>query len=451
MVKDTLPSHDQLLTRRSLPRSTRLVYLATQVIAHLAVPLLALALIFRSIREPSHLRHLADRLGFGPVGPKGAVWIYAASLGETRAASPLIRRIIADGRPVLLSHLSPAGLAEGWRLFPDETLVTHRYIPLDLFWAMRLFLWRARPQLGLVLEIEIWPAMMIEATRAGVPMMMVNGNLLERSMGNMRWPRRHLLALYRLFARVFTRDSSYRDRYLAVGVQADRIEIVGEMKYDQWIEPIHLELGKRLRQGWNGAERILMIASSVRDEEAPLLEMVQRLLAADPGLRVIWAPRSPQRFEAVANALTKLGIAVVRRSALGAMLEGGVADARVLLGDSTGEMNIWYAMADLVFVGASLVDHGGHNIMEPMALGCPVVMGPSTFGVAFAVEPARSAGAMDSVSDVHKLEDRIASLLANDTERMAMAAAARRFADAQGGAASRTYAGLRPYFVPPRH
>jgi 3-deoxy-D-manno-octulosonic-acid transferase len=336
-------------------------------------------------------------------------------------------------------------------LFPDEPLITHRYIPLDLFWAVRLFLRRARPRLGLVLEIEIWPAMMIEATRAGVPMVMANGNLLERSIGGMRWPRRHLLALYRLFARVFTRDAAYRDRYLAVGVQADRIDVVGEMKYDQWIEPHHLEQGKRLRQGWNGAERVLLIASSVRDEEAPLLEMVQRLLAGDSGLRVIWAPRSPQRFDAVANALTKLGIAVMRRTSLGPMMAEQPVDARVIVGDSTGEMNIWYAMADLVFVGASLVDHGGHNIMEPMALGCPVVMGPSTFGVAFAVEPARSAGAMDSLPDVHKLEDRIVSLLANDTERMAMATAARRFADAQGGAASRTYAGLRPYLVPPRH
>lgn len=450
-MKQMVISQQPLPTLTLLRRSTRLLYIVTQALAHLAIPLVALVLIFRSIKEPNHLRQLSERLGLGPLGPKGAVWIYAASLGETRAASPLIRRIIADGQPVLLTHQSPAGLAEGWRLFPDEPLITHRYIPLDLFWAVRLFLWRARPRLGLVLEIEIWPAMMIEATRAGVPMVMANGNLLERSIGGMRWPRRHLLALYRLFARVFTRDAAYRDRYLFIGVPADRIDVVGEMKYDQWIEPNHLEQGRLLRQCWKGAERVLLIASSVREEEVPLLAMVRRLLAADHGLRVIWAPRSPQRFDAVANELSNLGITVIRRSSLGPTIAEQPVDARVIVGDSTGEMNIWYAMADLVFVGASLVDHGGHNIMEPMALGCPVVMGPSTFGVAFAVEPARSAGAMDSLPDVHKLEDRIVSLLANDTERMAMAVAARRFADAQGGAASRTYAGLRPYLVPPRH
>jgi len=450
-VKETVTLQHPLPTIKLLPGATRLLYPISQAIAHLAVPVLALLLLLRSIREPDHLRRLADRLGLGPVGPKGAVWIYAASLGETRAASPLIRRIIADGQTVLLTHQSPAGLAEGLRLFPNEVLITHRYIPLDLFWALRLFLRRAQPRMGLVLEIEIWPAMMIEATRAGVPMVMANGNLLERSIAGMRWPRRHLLALYRLFARVFTRNEAYRDRYLAVGVQADRIDVVGEMKYDQWIEPHHLEQGKRLRLAWKGAERVLLIASSVRDEEAPLLAMVRKLMAADPGLRVIWAPRSPQRFDAVAQALTSLGIAVIRRSDLGPTVSGQPGDARVLVGDSTGEMNIWYAMADLVFVGASLVDHGGHNIMEPMALGCPVVMGPSTYGVAFAVEPASAVGAMDSLPDAEKLEERIAYLLANGSVRAAMASAAQRFADTQSGAASRTYAGLKPLLVPPSH
>ncbi|MDM7932007.1 3-deoxy-D-manno-octulosonic acid transferase [Tabrizicola sp.] len=435
----------------ALPRTTRIVYVGIQVLAHLALPVLAFFLAIRAVREPAHLRHLSHRLGLGPVGPQGAVWIYAASLGETRAASPLIRQLVAAGHPVLLAHLSPAGMAEGWRLFPDQPLITHRYMPLDLFWAVQLFLRRARPKLGLVLEVEIWPAMMIEATRAGVPMVMVNGNLLDRSMGAMRGARRHLMALYRLFSQVYTRDAAYRARYLTVGVPPERIEVVGEMKYDQWIDPSHLEQGKALRARWTGAARVLMIASSVKDEEPILLPMITRLLAADPGLRVIWAPRSPQRFSSVAEGLAAAGVSVVRRTALGAEVAGPMPDAKVLVGDSTGEMNIWYAMADLVFVGASLVDHGGHNIMEPMALGCPVVMGPSTYGVASAVIPATRAGAMNSLPDADALESRVLALLADATARATMGRQALAFASEQTGAAARTLAGLQPMLTGPCH
>ncbi len=431
-----------------LPRSTRLMYVAMQVLAHLALPLLALLTIWRAVKEPAHLTHLSHRFGLGPVGPRGAVWVYAASLGETRAASPLIRAIIATGQPVLLTHLSPGGMAEGWRLFPDQPLVTHRYMPLDLFWAVRLFLRRAKPRLGMVLEIEIWPAMMIEATRAGVPMVMANGNLLDRSIKP--GLRRHLMQLYALFSHIFTRDDTYRTRYLSVGVPPARITVVGEMKYDQWIDPAQPAQGAALRAKWPGAARVLMIASSVEGEEPALTGMVEGLLVQIPDLRVVWVPRSAQRFDAVAQAVAGLG--VQRRSELGAAMEGALLPGtQVLIGDSLGEMNAYYAMADLVFVGASLIDHGGHNIMEPMALGRPVVMGPSTYGVAFAAGPAAQAGAFESLPDAAALEARIAALLQDAPRLAAMGRAATAFAADQTGAAARTFAGLQPWLGHPHH
>lgn len=431
-----------------LPRSTRVLYVVMQVVAHVALPLLALLTVWRAVKEPAHLTHLSQRFGLGQVGPRRAVWVYAASLGETRAASPLIRAIIATGQPVLLTHLSPAGMAEGWRLFPDQPLVTHRYMPLDLFWAVRLFLWRAKPRLGLVLEIEIWPAMMIEATRAGVPMVMANGNLLDRSIKP--GLRHHLMQLYALFSHIFTRDDAYHARYLSVGVQASRITVVGEMKYDQWIDPAQLAQGAALRARWPGAARVLMIASSVEGEETALMRMVEGLLRRMPDLRVVWVPRSAQRFDAVEQAVAGLG--VQRRSTLGSAMDGAIdPGTRVLVGDSLGEMNAYYAMADLVFVGASLIDHGGHNIMEPMALGRPVVMGPSTYGVAFAAGPAAQAGAFESLPDAVALGARIAQLLQDVPALTAMARAAAAFAADQTGAAGRTFAGLQPWLRHPHH
>jgi 3-deoxy-D-manno-octulosonic-acid transferase len=436
----------QGITLRLLPVGTRALYVAAQALAHLLVPLLAVLLALRARREPGHLQHLSHRLGLGPVGPGGAVWVYAASLGETRAASPLIRRLREAGHPVLLTHQSPAGLAEGWRLFPDDPGIVHRYVPLDLFWAVRLFLRRAHPKALIVLEIELWPAMLIETVRKRVPVVMANGNLLDRALQRQSGFRGHVLRLYHLFTAIFTREEAYRDRYLAIGVDPDRVHVVGELKYDQWIDAAHPAMGRALRARWPGAERVLMIASSVEAEEAILLPMVPRLLAADPGLRLLWVPRSPQRFEAVAGMLAAAGIQTTRRSTLGPEMTATMPDVRVLVGDSIGEMNAYYPMADLVFVGASLIDHGGHNIMEPMALGRPVVMGPSIYGIAFAAGPAAEAGAFESLPDAAALEARIAALLADKGALTRMTEAAQGFTANQTGAAQRTLRGLEALF-----
>jgi len=433
------------------PKGVRVAYWVQQGLMHLALPLIPLLLLWRGRREPGHLRGWADRFGFGPVGPKGAVWIYAASLGETRAASPLIRRLRADGIPVILSHLSPAGLQEGWRLFPDDAGIIHRYVPIDVFWAVRLFLHRAQPRLGIVLEIEIWPAMLIEAHRAAMPMVMANGNLVEQSLARQSGLRRPLLALYQGFSHIFTRTEAFRDRYSSLGVAPERVSVVGEMKYDQWIDPRHPAMGQTLRKAWD-ADQVLMIASSVKDEEPALLAMVQALLRQMPRLGVLWVPRSAQRFDSAMEMLTSAGVATLRRSCLAADMAGKVPmGTRVIVGDSLGEMNAYYPMADLVFVGASLVDHGGHNIMEPMAFGKPVVMGPSTYGIAFAAEPAARAGAFESLPDAHALQARIAALLADGTALDAMGKAALAFATQQTGAADRTYAGLKPLIAPTQH
>lgn len=422
--------------------ATWAIYVATQVLLHLAIPVALCILIHRSIREPAHLRGILQRFGLGPVGERGAIWIYAASLGETRAAAPLIRQIRSAGRPVLLTHFSPAGLAEGWRLFPDDAGVTHRYMPFDLFWAVRLFLWRARPEMGVILEIEIYPAMLMEARRAGVAMVMANGNLLEESLTKMNGARRHLIQLYQEFTYIFTRNTDYRNRYIRIGVSADRICVVGDLKSDLWVDPEHPVMGMGLRSRW-GVERVLLIASSVRDEEPLLLQMAKELLERDQGLGILWVPRSPQRFFPVTQALAPITGQVLRRSSLGTAMEGDLPKAcRVIVGDSIGEMNAYYPMADLVFVGASLAQHGGHNVIEPMVHGKGIVMGPSIYGVAFAAEPARTAGALESLSSPEALFQRITELLCDPAKLSSMGQAALTCQEQFIGAAGRTWLGI---------
>ncbi|WP_417271589.1 3-deoxy-D-manno-octulosonic acid transferase [Celeribacter sp.] len=433
-----------IVSLKDLPLVTRIVCVVEQGLVHVLLPLVFILLAVRARKEPAHLHHLSHRLGFSPPCPKGAVWVFAASLGETRAASPLIRRLRAAGHHVILSHQSPAGLAEGARLFAQDEGVTQCYVPLDVFWAVRLFLRRTRPVALVVMEIELWPAMLFETVRKGIPAVMANGNLLERSIGNGRGLRGQVLKLYYLFSHIFTRTQEYSDRYSRIGVDPSRVSVVGDMKFDQLIDPTHLALSDRLRTAFDGGARVLMIASSVEAEERILLPMVARLLAADSGLRVLWAPRSPQRFQAVADALVSLGLTVAQRSSFGADAGATLPQVQVLVGDSTGEMNAYYPLADLVFVGASLVDHGGHNIVEPMALGRPVVMGPSTYGIDFVAEPAARVGAFESLPDAAALEARIAALLADPSALAQMGAAAEAFMANQTGASDRTFSGLQP-------
>lgn len=432
-----------------LPATTRALYALTQVLAHLALPFAPLLALQRARHERGVLHGLSHRFGLGPTGGGGAVWVFAASLGEVRAASPLVECLRGAGHTVILSYQTPAGLDEGRRLFAADREITHRYVPLDLFWAVRLFLRRARPALLIVLEVEIWPAMLIETARAGVPVVLANGNLVFRSPDRRHsWLKRQLFRLYGLFDHVFTRTDAFRQRYIEIGVAPERISVVGELKYDQRIDPADTERGERLRKAWPGAERVLMLASSVQDEEAALLAMVVRRLAADRGLRVVWVPRSPQRFAAVAAALRGAGIACVQRSTLGPGMAGPVPEgADVLVGDSIGEMNSYYAMADLVFVGASLGELGGHNIMEPLSLGKPVVMGPSIWGIAFDAEPAASAGAFESLPDADALERRIAALMSDPDALRLMSARAASHAARRTGAARRTHVGLERFIA----
>ena len=428
---------------KDLQFSTKTFYVIEQIIAHMLIPLIILLLIFRSRKEPAHLKNLKHRIGFGPVGQKGAIWVYAASLGETRAASPLIYRLRSEGFKVLLTHQSPAGLAEGARIFGLDNGVTQCYVPLDLFWAFRIFLQRSKPLALVVMEIEIWPAMLIETARKGVLVTMANGNLLDRSTDKKDYLRRRLNNLYQIFNHIFTRTDEYRSRYLSIGVKPENVSVVGELKFDQLIDPSQLHLSKKLHSKLIGAQRILMIASSVRAEERLLLPMVVRLISADPGLRVVWVPRSPQRFRAVEDALTAKGVTVQKRSSMGSLIDGTPTNAQVLLGDSIGEMNVYYPLADLVFVGASLVDHGGHNVVEPMALGKPIVMGPSIYGVAFAASPAAIDGALEILPDAKALETRITALMLNSGSLAQMSAAATNFINNKAGAADKSCVGIK--------
>ena len=391
---------------------------------------------WRFLKEPSHLKRLSDRFGLTSIQSKNSIWIYAASLGEMNAAQPLVQIFIDNGYDVLLTHLSPAGLKAGQKFFGNHARVEHHYMPLDFFLMVRMFLLRARPACGIVLEIEIWPAMLVEADRLGIPMYMANGNLLDRAMPRLKNWRKSNLHMYRLFDHIFTRNQDYANRYVATGVQSNDITITGELKLDTPRDPVLISRGQEMREAWLSNNFTFMICSSVKVEEDLLMKCCVELLKDLPKMRIIWVPRSPQRFDAVYNKAQMAGLLSMKRSNTRDSIPNAT---QLFIGDSIGEMDLYLGMADIVFVGASFSKDGGHNIVEPFSASCPVVMGPSTYGIDFIANDAASVGIFHSFNTSEEMKNFIIDIAKSPQQLQQLKSASLAFSKINVGASGRCY------------
>ena len=419
-----------------LPLSTLLIYALYQTIFPFFIIYGLLIALKRSLKEPSHLKRLSDRFGLGPIGEKGAIWIYAASLGEMNAARPLVQVFLDNGHYILLTHLSPAGLEAGQKFFGDNPKVTHRYMPLDFFLLVRLFLLRARPSCGIVLEIETWPAMLVEADKLKLPMYLANGNLVALALKRLESWKRHSLYMYRLFNHIFTRSEEYVDRYRGTGVQLQDLTVIGDLKLENPRNPELIAKGQAWRKAWVDESFTLLIASSVQAEEEILIQSCIELFKKVPNMRVIWVPRSPQRFEALSKKIKNAGIVSTNRSKV---FNDISPINRLLVGDSIGEMDLYLGMADIVFVGASFNNGGGHNIVEALSAGCPVVMGPSTHGIDEVAKDAASAGVFYSFAKPEEMTSFVIGISKSSQKLDQMRTASSTFCKMNVGASQLCY------------
>ncbi len=400
----------------------------------LAVPLIPLRLLWRGRRERGYLRHWRERVALAPAPTTEALWIHAVSVGEMRAAQPLIAALRAahPGVPLLLTCMTPTGRATAEALYGAFARIV--YLPYDYAGSVRRFLRRARPRLGILMETELWPNLIHAAARAGIPLVLANARLSERSArGYARLP-----ALARASLRsidvVAAQSEADAARLLRLG--ASSVHVTGNLKFDITPPPPLLELGAAWRTQWGGRP-VLLAASTREGEEAAILRAFAARAPAD--VLLVLVPRHPQRFDAVAALIEAAGLDGQRRSALdGAPLK---ADTRVLLGDSLGEMFAYYAACDLAFVGGSLLPLGGQNLIEPASVGRPVLVGPHTFNFDAATQQAIEAGAAVRVDDADALVAGALQLLGDAPARARMAEAGRRFAAAHRGAAAQV-AGL---------
>ena len=406
----------------------------------LLLPLLLVRLLLRARREPVYGQALPERVGLGPASAPGALWLHAVSLGETRAAEPLVRalRQLRPDLRLLLTHGTATGLAAGVALLgPDD----HQcWLPLDTPGAVRRFLARHQPALGVLMETEVWPQLLDAARRAGVPVALANGRLSEKSLRQSLRFDALLRPAARSLALALAQTEADAQRLRQAG--AVNVQVAGNIKFDQQPSPELLAVG----ESWSaGLSRPVVLAASWREgEDAPLLSAWQSMLASTalsatelPPLLLL-VPRHPQRFDDVARQVSEAGLTLVRRSSWGGGGPGALArEAQVWLGDSMGEMPAYYACADVALLGGSFAPLGGQNLIEAAACGCPVVMGPHTFNFAQAAERAEAAGAAQRCADLSSAVVSACALAVDAEALAAVASAAQAFALQDQGAAPR--------------
>jgi 3-deoxy-D-manno-octulosonic-acid transferase len=390
----------------------------------LLLPFIPLRLFLRGLKERGYWRNLPERFGSSGTLTRHPLWVHAVSVGETRAAAPLVERFLAQGKSVLVTCMTPAGRATAEQLFGGRVEV--RYLPYDYAWAVRRFLRRTRPVMGVIMETELWPNLVREAGRAQIPLYLVNARLSQKSADGYR----RFAALTREVLQGFkavaaqTDDDAARLRDLG----AREAVVSGNLKFDIAPPPEQIALAGRFRE--MAGSRPVWLAASTRDGEEALILHAFRETAPQHVLLLL-VPRHPQRFDAVAALVRNSGLKLQRRSE-----NSQVEDStRVWLGDSLGEMFAYYATADCALIGGSLLPYGGQNLIEACAVGCPVLVGPHTENFKQVAEDALARGAALRVRDAADWAARAAELMDDETARQRMGEAGRSFSAAHKGAA----------------
>ncbi len=396
----------------------------------LALPFAFLRLLWRSRRNPAYRQHWGERLGLG-AAPAADLWIHAVSVGEARAAAPLVRAMLDEGRRVLITCTTPTGRATLASLFSQRN-VTIRYLPFDAPWLIGSWVRRLPARTALLVETELWPGLCHSAAREGRTLVLVNARLSEKSAAGYRRAGRLGRALIGTLSAIGAQSTEDGERFAALGARS--ITATGNLKFDLALPDDLATQAARLQPHVTGGrERPIWVAASTREgEEERLLLALARHPLRNRALAVI-VPRHPERWDAVTEAAHGLGFRVARRSEARIPI-----DAEIVIGDSMGEMFAWYANAFAVVMGGTLGDTGGQNLIEPCALGVPVVLGPSTYNFAQAAAAALSAGAAVRVSNAAEALDRVAVWLSDSESRAAAGDAARAFVAHHRGATART-------------
>ena len=398
------------------------------ILLTLILPFVPLKLLWRGFKQPAYLRHWGERFGFynTPV-TKAIIWLHCVSVGETRAAEPLVKALQLQYplHQILISHGTPTGREASEVLFGDSVQTV--YLPYDLPFAVNNFLKHFQPKIGLLMETELWFNLIAACKQREIPLLLLNARLSEKSAnGYAKLGKLATEGLQSLDA-IAAQTGEDATRMQALG--AHHVSVTGNLKFDVKPPADSIDKGLQLRS-LLGVERTVFLASSTRKgEEKHILEAVKGL-----DVLTILVPRHPQRFNDVEGIILKSGLRYQRRSNLVGPVDKNI---QVILGDSMGELFTYYAACDFTFVGGSLLEYGGQNLIEAACMGKPILIGEHTFNFADATENAIRAKAAIRVKNMAALRDRIQYLLHNAPQRVKMGKAALRFSAASTGATVR--------------
>lgn len=400
----------------------------------LVTPLLVLRLLARGLRSRPHAWRWAERFGFFDApGFSGSLWVHAVSVGEVNAAEPLIKALRRDypNAPLVITTVTPTGTARVHQLFGDA--VFHVYLPYDLPYSVSRFLKKIRPRLALIVETEIWPNLYFACRRRGIPLMIVNARLSERSLRGyapMRGLLRSALRCVRVIAAQSRTDAA---RYRLLGADPQQILVTGNMKFDMPIPDGAVAVGAAMREHWGPRRPVWMAASTHEGEEVAALEAHLQVLKRLPDALLLLAPRHPERFRLVEHSVHSLGFATATRS----VDDVPSLSHQVFVIDAMGQLMPFFAASDVAFVGGSLVPIGGHNVLEPAALSVPVLVGPHTFNFEEITGSLIEQGGAERVADTAQLGPDVLRLLFDGARRERMGQAAQQVFERERGAVRR--------------
>lgn len=380
---------------------------------HLGLPLIGARLALRARSAPAYAKRIGERFACNlPPFKTGGIWVHAVSVGESIAAAPMIRELLLryPDLPITVTCMTPTGSERIRALFAGNEFggrVQHCYLPYDLPWAAGRFLERVQPKLAVIMETELWPNHIHQCARRKIPVVLANARLSERSArGYARFAGLTAPMLAQM-SWLAVQTEAEAERFRALGARPECVTVTGSIKFDLSIDPELLRRAAALRADWQTTARPVWIAASTHAGEDELVLAAHRqLLQSDPDALLILVPRHPERFDSVFELCKKAGMTTVRRSSAVAP----TAETAVLLGDSMGELLFLYALADVAMVGGSLVPNGGHNLLEPAALGKPVLAGPHLFNFLEIAAQLREAGALLEVADTAQLAQQVAAL-----------------------------------------
>ncbi|MCL2874859.1 MAG: lipid IV(A) 3-deoxy-D-manno-octulosonic acid transferase [Betaproteobacteria bacterium] len=422
-----------------MPLFQRLLLLPYNLLWLPVLPVALFRLFRRARKQPAYLQHIRERFGsYGVRTPGPVIWVHAVSLGETRAAEPLVRALLErlPEHTVVFTHMTPTGRETSEALFDGNTRVLRAYLPYDFEPFVARFLRHFRPMFGIIMETEIWPVLLTACRHRGIPILLANARLSERSARRYA----HLPALTRFTLGTLTAigAQSAADAARLTALGARRVSITGNIKFDVEPSPENLALGTdfRIRRGM----RPTIFAASTREgeEEAILDAFIRACPSGNQETLLILTPRHLQRFDEVEAFIRARGLTVTRRSV--APSDPLPIDTQVWLGDSIGEMFAYYMAADVALIGGSWQPFGGQNPIEACAVGTPILLGPHTFNFQRIADEAVEAGAARRCDDIESGMRTAFALLEDHAARMAMSEAAHTFAATNRGATTRTIA-----------